>query len=415
MKTHYKMIIAFIGTLVISTFLFIVFCYYSLHNGYFSGISYDDMREALTQGEHILSETDNSVDALQRLEDTYEDMEFAFLTGENWEAIEKVPYLANEVDLMSAINGQNEKCSEYKVSATAVMQENQVVYLVCFVHRTKFEAMTYDFNMPRASGILGKLSVVGVIITLVLMSVVMYFIQHEYEERARYEKHRKELISNLSHDLRTPLSSVLGYSEMLKNGIYDNVEEQSQYIDIIYRKSVYMEKLLTELLDYSRLELGTIRLQKQKMDITELLREILIEYYPEIEKNHYELELEIPEYPIIGIWDKEKIGRVFRNLIDNALKYGMDGKKLRIALEEREKNSKLYLEIMDYGKGIPSKEIPHVKEQFYRADRARNSKQGGMGLGLFIVQEIVKLHNGSFHIESKEQQGTRISIQLPMY
>lgn len=197
---------------------------------------------------------------------------------------------------------------------------------------------------------------------------------------------------------------------MLKNGIYDDDEEQHQYIDIIYRKAVYMEKLLSELLEYSRLELGTIRLQKQKMDITELVREILIEYYPEMEKNQYELVLEIPDEPIIGIWDKEKVGRAIRNLIDNALKYGMDGKKIRIAIARKEKQ--VSVEIQDFGKGIPQREIPHVTEQFYRADHARNSKQGGMGLGLFIVQEIVKLHNGNFYIESQEQQGTKAGMVL---
>ena len=148
------------------------------------------------------------------------------------------------------------------------------------------------------------------------------------------------------------------------------------------------------------------------MDITELVREILIEYYPEMEKNHYELVLEIPDEPIIGTWDKEKIGRVLRNLMDNALKYGMDGKRLRISVEKKEKQ--VHVEIQDFGKGIPQKEIPHVTEQFYRADHARNSKQGGMGLGLFIVQEIIKLHNGSFYIESKEQQGTKIRVGLPL-
>lgn len=412
MKMRYKLLAAFTGALSISMVLFLFFCYYSLHNGFFSGISREDMKQALVQGEQLFSETEDEVTVLQELEAYYEDMDFALLDAGSWQTIAEVPVLANEADLFSAINGQNEGCREYVTAVTTVMQERHTAYLVCFVNRMKFEAMSYEFNMPRASGLLGKLAIVGVLITLVITSVVVYAIQREYEEKERYEKRRKELISNLSHDLRTPLSSVLGYSEMLKNGIYDDDAEQRQYIDIIYRKAVYMEKLLSELLEYSRLELGTIRLQKQKMDITELVREILIEYYPEMEKNHYELVLEIPDEPIIGTWDKEKIGRILRNLIDNALKYGMDGKRLRIAVEKKEKQ--VQVEIQDFGKGIPQKEIPHVTEQFYRADHARNSKQGGMGLGLFIVQEIIKLHNGNFYIESKEQQGTKIGVGLPM-
>ena len=410
MKMRYKLLLAFVSALTVSMIVFLFFCYYCLHNGYFSGVSRDDMIHALAKGEQLFSQTDDKVIVLQELEADYEDMDFAILDTGSWQTIVEVPTLANETDLLSAINGRNEICKEYIITATTVMQQNHAAYLICFVNRMKFEAMSYEFNMPRGSGLLGKLAIVGVIITLVTVGAVIYVIQQEYEEKERYEKRRKELISNLSHDLRTPLSSVLGYSEMLKNGIYDNDEEQRQYIDIIYRKSVYMEKLLSELLEYSRLELGTIRLQKQKMDITELVREILIEYYPEMEKKQYELVLEIPDEPIIGIWDKEKIGRALRNLIDNALKYGMDGKKIRIAVQRKEKQ--VSVEIQDFGKGIPQKEIPHVTEQFYRADHARSSKQGGMGLGLFIVQEIVKLHNGNFYIESKEQQGTKAGMVL---
>lgn len=413
MKMRYKMLIAFTGALTLSVTLFMFFCYYSLHSGYFSGISREDMQKALEQGEQLLAETDYHIaDVLPCLENTYEDMDFAVLTDGKWDTQADIPVLKNEAELLSAINDQHEICGEYIIAATAVIHNNRVEYLVCFVNRMNFEAMSYDFNMPRASGILGKHAVVGVLITLILIGATIYALQLEYEAKERNEKRRKELISNLSHDLRTPLSSVLGYSEMLKNGIYDDETEQRRYIDIIYRKAAYMEKLLTELLEYSRLEMGTMRLQKQKMDITELVREILIEYYPEIEKNHYELDLEIPDYAIIGTWDREKIGRVIRNLIDNALKYGMDGNKLRIAIQKKEKQ--VYLEIQDYGKGIPQKEIPHVTEQFYRADHARNSKKGGMGLGLFIVQEIIRLHNGYFHIESKEQQGTRMCIRLPI-
>ena len=410
MKMRYKLLLAFVSALTVSMIVFLFFCYYCLHNGYFSGVSRDDMIHALAKGEQLFSQTDDKVIVLQELEADYEDMDFAILDTGSWQTIVEVPTLANETDLFSAINGRHEICKEYIITATTVMQQNHAAYLICFVNRMKFEAMSYEFNMPRGSGLLGKLAIVGVIITLVTVGAVIYVIQQEYEEKERYEKRRKELISNLSHDLRTPLSSVLGYSEMLKNGIYDNDEEQRQYIDIIYRKSVYMEKLLSELLEYSRLELGTIRLQKQKMDITELVREILIEYYPEMEKKQYELVLEIPDKPIIGIWDKEKIGRALRNLVDNALKYGMDGKKIRIAVQRKEKQ--VSVEIQDFGKGIPQKEIPHVTEQFYRADHARNSKQGGMGLGLFIVQEIVKLHNGNFYIESKEQQGTKAGMVL---
>lgn len=360
MIMRYKLLVAFVGALTVSATIFLLFSYYSLHSGYFSGVSRDDMKKALAQGEMFLTEMDEEtlrisrcemgMSVLQVLEADYKDMDFAVLDSGNWETIAKIPVILDEAELLSAINGQNESCGEYVVAATAVRKESHTSYLICFVNRTQFEAMSYEFNMPRARGILGKLAVVGVVITLIIVGVAIYIIQREYEEK--------------------------------------------------------------ELLEYSRLELGTMRLQKQKMDITELIREVLIEYLPELEKNQYELVLEIPEESITGNWDKEKLGRVFRNLMDNALKYGMDGKKLRIAVEKREQQ--VSIEIQDFGKGIPEKEIPHVTKQFYRADHARNSKQGGMGLGLFIVQEIIKLHGGNFSIESKEQQGMKAGMRIPI-
>ncbi|MDD6481144.1 MAG: HAMP domain-containing sensor histidine kinase [Lachnospiraceae bacterium] len=412
MKIGRKLFGTFVGVITVSMIVFLLFCYYCLNVGYFSGISHNDMKQALAQGEQFLLNGEDEMQSLKQLKNSYTGMDFAVITDGVWISSANVPVLVDESDILDAINGQLNSCKDYEVLACAITQDRQTEYLICFVDRQDFEAMSYKFNMVRARGMLGKLAIVGVVITVILLIPALYLMQRKYKEKELYEKRRKEMISNLSHDLRTPLSSVVGYSEMLQNGIYDNEEERNTYIDIIHRKAVYMEKLLSELLEYSRLELGTIRLQKQKVDITELVREILIEYYPEIEKNQYTLELAIPEHPIIGIWDREKLGRVIRNLIDNALKYGMDGKKLRIAVEE--KGNHACIEIQDYGKGISQKEIPHVAEQFYRADCARNSKQGGMGLGLFIVQEIVRLHNGRFHIESKEQQGTRICVQFPL-
>ena len=159
-----------------------------------------------------------------------------------------------------------------------------------------------------------------------------------------------------------------------------------------------MEKLLTELLEYSRLEMGTMRLCREKTDLTELVREILIEYYPQIEKNGYELELKIPEYAICGEWDAQRIGRVIRNLIENALKYGMDGKKLTVSVKKE--GELAVFGIRDYGRGVSKEELPYMTELFYRGDSARNSRAGGMGLGLYIAEEIIERHGGKFCIKS---------------
>lgn len=412
MKNSMKMVLAFLSAFIISGIIFLLFCYYCIHSGYFSGISHSDMMDALNRGSALMEQTTEKDVVLRQLESEFRDMDFAFWTNGTWMADEDIPALTDDVQIMNAINEQHDICSDYKVAAAIIPDDEGETFLVCMVNRKHYEAFSYVFNMPRAKGMLGKLAVIGIAIVMFFVEIVLYMIQHEYREKEHYEKGRKELISNLSHDLRTPLASVLGYAEMLKNGVYDDETEEKQYIDIIYRKAVYMEKLLMELLEYSRLELGTIRLQKEKMNLAEFVRELLIEYYPVFEKNDYELEVEISDTPVIGTWDREKLGRVFRNLIDNALKYGMDGKKLKITVEKHDKQA--VVEIRDFGKGIPTKDISHVTQRFYRADHARNSKKGGMGLGLYIVQEIVKLHDGSVQIESKEMQGTIINLRLPL-
>lgn len=413
MKIGYKILVTFMGVLTVSVTIFLMVCYYILNAGCYSGISRNDMKSAVSYGEKIFLEEKDDMTTLEKLENEYENMDFAILDNGAWKSLENLPVLADEKDILDAMNENLDSCEDYKVLAGAVEYGEKSIYISCFVEKTDFESMSYEFNMTRNKGILGKLAVIGVLITIILLIPALYMLQQDYNKKEKENMQKKELISNLSHDLRTPLSSVIGYSEMHKNGIYDNENDKNTYIDIIYRKALYMEKLLAELLEYSRLELGTIHLNKEKMDITELIREILIEYYPEIEKNEYILELEISEKPIIGVWDKEKLGRVIRNLMDNALKYGMDGKKLRISVKEEDDNA--CVEIEDFGKGIPKSDISHVAEKFYRADSARNSQKGGMGLGLFIVQEIIKLHNGTFRIISDIGQGCKMCIKLPIY
>ena len=197
---------------------------------------------------------------------------------------------------------------------------------------------------------------------------------------------------------------------MLRDEIYESKEEQKQYIDIIHRKAEYMEYLLTELMEYSSLQLGKLKLDRKKMNMTELIREIMIEYYPTIEKNGYELELELPHADIYGNWDKNRMSRVLRNLVDNALKYGMDGKKVRIFLSQTDKY--VVIEIQDYGIGMKEEDLKHIYDMFYRADGARNSKSGGMGLGMYITKEIIRLHDGTIEVISSIHKGTIVRIKI---
>ena len=459
-KIKTRISILFLSSVILSAFIFLLSTYYILHTGFFSGISEDDMQKAVSEASVQLNHTNKNLqeEILQKLEvldDTHEKMMFATLMGTTWKCNHNLPRLKSERELLEAVQRD---LPEYKIAAKSFGKNGY--YVICYVNKADYEAMTYSFNMPRASGILGKISLIGIVITLVITWTFLYFftkremkrfermqeflnafalehtqtrlddsgndelssmaanindmaekIEQQYQEKLRYDQSRQELVANLSHDLRTPLSSVIGYSEMLRDEIYESKEEEKQYIDIIHRKAEYMEYLLTELLEYSRLQLGKLVLDKNHMDISELIREILIEYYPVIEKNEYELEIDLPESGVYGNWDKNRIGRVLRNLIDNALKYGMEGKKLRISLKQMEQE--IVLVIQDFGIGMPQEEAEHIFEMFYRADLGRNSKKGGMGLGLYISREIIHMHNGTISAVSSRGDGMTIKIKLP--
>lgn len=466
MKIKTKLEGLFLLSISLSVILFLFSTYYILHYGYFSGVTESDMKNALSdsasQLELISNQTMEQSTLLQKLNElnsSYNKMEFALLTKQGWIAEEGLPVIKDTDTLLDIVCLQKGVFDHYIISAKALHGNLEETVLICYVSQKDYEAMTYSFNEQRSNGILGKIAIFGMIVTVIITGFILFLftkrerknfdeiqtklsafelvnptarmketgndeltmiaknfnqmadrIQMQYEEKMKYEQNRKDLVSNLSHDLRTPLSSILGYTEMLRDDIYENEIDQKKYIDVIHRKAEYMEHILTELLEYSRVELGKLRLNCQRMNLSELMREILIEYYPVIEQKQYELKVDIPDTPVTGCWDRDKLSRVIRNLIDNALKYGMDGKKLEIDLSQRD--GKTIIQIRDYGVGMEKETVEHIFEQFYRADHARNSKSGGMGLGMYVVKEIIRLHGGTIEIESKPKEGTNVRIIL---
>ncbi len=461
MKLKYKIGGLFLLSTTISVGVFCLFFYYVIHIGYFGGISGGDMLHALeTAGDELETAGRTAVeesyltDFVYALDKQNQPMLFSVKCGEVCVAGADTPQIFEKRELSEAVNGAGEVAKTYKVRTLSGTVDGREYEIACYVNYNDFETISYAFNPQRGKGVLGKIALIGVGITVFIMAVFLWLFGRKFVRRvtsmyqvmqelsadhmnARMEEKgndeltvmaegfnsmaeklekqyrgKAELVSVISHDLRTPLSSVMGYAEMLCDGIYESKEEQRQYADIIRRKSVYMEKLLTELLEYSRLEMGTMQLCREKTDLTELVREILIEYYPQIEKNGYELELKIPESAICGEWDAQRIARVIRNLIENALKYGMDGKKLTVSVEK--KNELAVFGIRDYGRGVPVEEIPYMTDLFYRGDKARNSSAGGMGLGLYIAKEITEMHRGKLVIKSDRGCGFLVEIILPL-
>lgn len=198
-------------------------------------------------------------------------------------------------------------------------------------------------------------------------------------ERKNYlEKARKELISNISHDLRTPLTSMLGYVEALQNDSELTSEERQRFLEIIANKGSKLYDLLQEFFELSKLESGDRVVKCQAVNLTEKVKETLVLHYNEFQKLEVELEIQLPEQDLYVWGEASSIERIFSNLISNALRYGKDGGVVGIAI--REESELVWVDVWDRGNGINSKDLPYIFERSYTADMSRSNRQHGSGL-----------------------------------
>ncbi|AFM00705.1 MULTISPECIES: cell wall metabolism sensor histidine kinase WalK [Desulfitobacterium] len=228
----------------------------------------------------------------------------------------------------------------------------------------------------------------------------------------RYEDNRKMLISSISHDLKTPVTSIKGYVEGLLDGIANSPEKKEKYLKTIYRKAEQVDTMIDDLLLYAKLDLNQIPFSFEKTNIKEFLYDGIQEIEPEMERNGikvlFESELNtVQEIPL----DRERMMRVIMNIIDNSRKY-MDKTEGIITLSLRETYSSIIIEIKDNGSGIPEKDVTQIFERFYRSDTARSEIKGS-GLGLAIAKQIVEGHEGRIWAVSRESKGTSVLISLP--
>ncbi len=230
------------------------------------------------------------------------------------------------------------------------------------------------------------------------------------EKNAAYEKARTDLVSGISHDLRTPLTSVKGYIKGVKDGIANTPEKLELYLDIAYKKACDMDVLLQKLFYFSKLETGNMPLNFVKTHFADFLKEYIRENDEFYKEKNLDITLEITgDNHDIKI-DKEQISRVISNIIDNSIKYQIH-EAIYIAMKVESYEDKEILTITDDGEGVPEEKLPHLFEQFYRADEARSSKKVGSGLGLYISKYIVEQHGGI--IAAKNDGGLSIVISLP--
>ena len=235
------------------------------------------------------------------------------------------------------------------------------------------------------------------------------------EEKSLMEKENRELISNISHDLKTPITAVKGYVEGIMDGVADTPEKQEKYIRTIYNKTNEMDHLINELTFYSKIDTNRIPYTFSKLNVEDYFADCSEEVGLELETRGIELVYaNYVEKDVMVIADGEQIRRVIHNIISNAIKY-MDKPKGIIQIRIKDVGDFIQIEIEDNGKGIGPKDLPYIFDRFYRTDVSRNSSKGGSGIGLSIVKKILEDHGGKVWATSRLGIGTIMYFVLRKY
>ena len=238
------------------------------------------------------------------------------------------------------------------------------------------------------------------------------------EEKLVLDKENKELISNISHDLKTPITAVKGYVEGIMDGVADTPEKMDRYVRTIYNKTVEMDHLINELTFYSKIDTNRIPYTFSKLNVEDYFSDCAEEVGLELETRGIQLcYANYVDSDVQVIADGEQIRRVIHNIISNAIKYMDKGKGMKGIIQIRGKDvgDFVQVEIEDNGKGIAAKDLPYIFDRFYRTDVSRNSAKGGSGIGLSIVRKILEDHGGKVWATSREDIGTIMYFVLRKY
>jgi len=232
------------------------------------------------------------------------------------------------------------------------------------------------------------------------------------EEKILSENASRELVSNISHDLKTPLTAIRGYVEGILDGVASSPQKVRDYLTTIYNKTNDMTKLIDELLYYSRVSGNEFSYNFEKTNVKEFFDDYVKDLYLELDtiRINFSYSANVDADTVIDI-DREQIKRALNNIVANAVKY-MDKEDPEIHFRVKENMDAINIRISDNGRGIDEKDLPHIFERFYRSDASRNTKLGGSGIGLSIVKKVIENHEGSVVAMSKSGVGTDIDIVL---
>ncbi len=235
---------------------------------------------------------------------------------------------------------------------------------------------------------------------------------HNITRTKQLEEVRKEFVSNVSHELKTPLAIFQGYVETLIDNPQHEVKDRNRIYHTLLRHSHRLNALVEDLLSLARLESRRIPLQFERILLHDYLETLKEDWKNQIEAKQLKLSITLTDKSIQLEIDLLRFEQILTNLMDNAIKYSKNEGEIRISFIKKRESVEMI--VKDQGIGIPAADLPHIFERFYRVDKARSREMGGTGLGLSIVKHIVLLHQGNIHAESEEGKGTSIIVQLPL-
>ncbi|MFD0961002.1 sensor histidine kinase [Paenibacillus chungangensis] len=233
------------------------------------------------------------------------------------------------------------------------------------------------------------------------------------EEERRSEQTKNELITNVSHDLRTPLTSVLGYLALIEQDRYRDEVELRHYTAIAYEKAQRLHVLINDLFDYTRMRHDSVAIKMEVMNLVEFLGQLLVHYHLPLQEVGLEARLDSRDTVVAIQADTSLLLRVFENLLTNAMVYGKDGKFIHLVIRREKSRGMAVVEVINYGDPIPALDLPHIFDRFYRGDKSRTQWSGGSGLGLAISKNIVEKHGGTIEAFSNMVE-TKFVVALPL-
>jgi two-component system phosphate regulon sensor histidine kinase PhoR len=237
---------------------------------------------------------------------------------------------------------------------------------------------------------------------------------HDVTRLKKLEKIREDFVANVTHEIKTPLTAIIGFIETLQGGGVDEKVTANKFLQIIFENAHRLNRLVDDLLILSNIELGEMKLRLEGISLGDVIENVLPVFEAKAAEKSLTVDKHIPEGLPLILADRDKIAQILLNILDNAVKFTPDGGRVSISASEDGRGS-VVVKIVDTGIGIPKSEIPRLGERFYRVDKTRSRELGGTGLGLSIVKHLMKAHQGNLEIESRLGAGTTVFLYFPIF